>query len=73
MKLQDVRDTIRDAFRLWSNATQLNFTEVMHGGADIMILFASRYHQDGYPFDGKGQRGSSSSSLLLYGHRVHTQ
>ena len=54
MELQKVRETIRDAFTLWSDATQLQFIEVMHGNADIMIQFASRYHQDGYPFDGKG-------------------
>ncbi|XP_076453350.1 matrix metalloproteinase-17-like [Babylonia areolata] len=52
--LQMVRDVIRDAFALWSNATQLQFIEVMYGNADLMIKFASRYHQDGYPFDGKG-------------------
>lgn len=54
MDITKVRETIRDAFTLWSNATQLLFTEVMYGNADIMIQFASRYHQDGYPFDGKG-------------------
>ncbi|KAL8615295.1 hypothetical protein ACOMHN_051787 [Nucella lapillus] len=54
IQLHVVRDIIRDAFTLWSNATQLQFIEVMYGNADIMIKFASKYHQDGYPFDGKG-------------------
>ncbi|XP_076435195.1 matrix metalloproteinase-17-like isoform X2 [Babylonia areolata] len=50
----EVRRTMMDAFKLWSSATRLQFREVASGEADIMIQFASRYHRDGYPFDGKG-------------------
>lgn len=60
MEIPVTRDTIMSAFKVWSDATQLTFTEVKAGSnADILIQFASRYHQDGYPFDGKG------SSLVL--------
>ncbi|KAH9503874.1 Matrix metalloproteinase-14 [Bulinus truncatus] len=48
------RQLISDAFRVWSDATPLSFTEVSDHSADIMIQFASQYHSDGYPFDGKG-------------------
>lgn len=55
MEIPVTRDTIMSAFKVWSDATQLTFTEVKAGSnADILIQFASRYHQDGYPFDGKG-------------------
>ncbi|XP_041347999.1 matrix metalloproteinase-2-like [Gigantopelta aegis] len=54
MPMRDIRTVIYDAFKVWSDATMLTFSEVMYGNADIMIQFASRYHQDGYPFDGKG-------------------
>ncbi|XP_071094306.1 matrix metalloproteinase-17-like [Haliotis cracherodii] len=54
MRPEQVQTVIHSAFKVWSEATLLTFTEVMHGDADIMIQFASRYHQDGYPFDGKG-------------------
>nr|BBE38633.1 matrix metalloproteinase [Pinctada fucata] len=49
-----VRKALLDAFQVWSTVTKLTFTESMHGDADIMIQFASGYHKDGYPFDGKG-------------------
>uniref|UniRef100_A0A2C9LXL6 Peptidase metallopeptidase domain-containing protein n=1 Tax=Biomphalaria glabrata TaxID=6526 RepID=A0A2C9LXL6_BIOGL len=48
------RQLISDAFRVWSDATPLSFKEVVDSSADIMIQFASQYHSDGYPFDGKG-------------------
>ncbi|XP_048752596.2 matrix metalloproteinase-17-like isoform X2 [Ostrea edulis] len=51
---QEVRRVIADAFKVWSDVTDLTFTEVMNTKADIMIKFASKYHKDGYPFDGKG-------------------
>lgn len=51
---QEVRRVLADAFKVWSDVTDLTFTEVMNTEADIMIKFASRYHKDGYPFDGKG-------------------
>lgn len=54
MSRSKTREVIRDAFTLWSDSTQLEFTEATSGEADIMIQFASSYHQDGYPFDGKG-------------------
>ena len=48
------RSVIRDAFLMWSNHTPLQFLEVKDGDADILIQFASRFHHDGSPFDGKG-------------------
>ncbi|KAK3609338.1 hypothetical protein CHS0354_024880 [Potamilus streckersoni] len=53
----EVRKAIIDAFKVWSDVTQLTFTEIVHGQveADILIQFARSYHHDGYPFDGKGQ------------------
>ncbi|GFO32799.1 matrix metalloproteinase [Plakobranchus ocellatus] len=48
------RKLISDAFMVWSEHTPLSFTEVRHNKADINILFASKYHSDGYPFDGQG-------------------
>lgn len=54
LQWQDVRRVIADAFKVWSDVTDLTFTEVMNTDADIMIKFARKYHKDGYPFDGKG-------------------
>lgn len=48
------RQLIVEALRVWSDATPLSFTEVRDYNADILIMFASQYHSDGYPFDGKG-------------------
>lgn len=54
LHIEKVRKAIYDAFTVWSDATDLTFTETTASYADIMIKFASGYHQDGYPFDGKG-------------------
>lgn len=51
-----VRRAITEAFKVWEGVTDLRFTEVGGGDADIIIQFARLYHQDGYPFDGKGMR-----------------
>ncbi|XP_037679528.1 stromelysin-3 [Choloepus didactylus] len=51
---QQVRQTMAEAFRVWSDVTPLTFTEVHEGRADIMIDFASYSHGDDLPFDGPG-------------------
>lgn len=47
----DEQDAIRQAFQLWSDYTNLNFTEVT-SNPDINILWAVGNHGDGFPFDG---------------------
>ncbi|XP_033747762.1 matrix metalloproteinase-2-like isoform X2 [Pecten maximus] len=54
MAMKDVRQAIFEGFQVWSDVTDLTFSEVPSGNADIMIKFANGYHKDGYPFDGKG-------------------
>ena len=49
-----VRDTMRKAFKKWSDVTNLNFKEITTGTPDIWVRFARGYHQDPYPFDGQG-------------------
>ncbi|NXW43406.1 MMP9 protein, partial [Nyctiprogne leucopyga] len=48
-----IDDAFKRAFRVWSDVTPLTFTQIHSGEADIMIMFGSREHGDGYPFDGK--------------------
>lgn len=48
----DVEAAIEKAFEVWSNASQLTFTKVSQGEADINIAFAQRAHGDNSPFDG---------------------
>ncbi|NXX14825.1 MMP9 protein, partial [Podargus strigoides] len=48
-----IDDAFKRAFQLWSNVTPLTFTQIYSGEADIMIMFGSQEHGDGYPFDGK--------------------
>lgn len=49
-----VRREISNAFKIWSDASKLTFTEVSSEDADIVVSFNRRYHGDGYPFDGQG-------------------
>ncbi|NXJ89679.1 MMP9 protein, partial [Corythaixoides concolor] len=48
-----IDDAFKRAFKVWSDVTPLTFTQIHSGEADIMIMFGSREHGDGYPFDGK--------------------
>jgi len=50
----EIRHALFRAFSVWSDVTTLKFDEVQSGPADIQIEFASGYHHDGYPFDGRG-------------------
>lgn len=47
----DERDAIRQAFQLWADYANLNFTEVASNG-DIRISWQVGNHGDGNPFDG---------------------
>ena len=71
--------TIADAFDMWSNHTQLKFTQVTDAskGADILIKFVKGIHEDAYPFDGTGgtlahayyphnNAGKWSTSIFFY-------
>lgn len=55
LPVEKTRRALVDAFKVWSGAAKLSFTEVRSRTADILIQFESRYHQDGYPFDGNGK------------------
>ncbi|KAK2121255.1 Stromelysin-3 [Saguinus oedipus] len=51
---EQVRQTMAEALRVWSDVTPLTFTEVHEGRADIMIDFTRYWHGDNLPFDGPG-------------------
>ncbi|CDW59215.1 matrix metalloproteinase 17 [Trichuris trichiura] len=46
------RRAVFDALSVWSEASDLTFTETQDDQADILIEFLSGDHGDGYPFDG---------------------
>uniref|UniRef100_A0A182PKF5 Peptidase metallopeptidase domain-containing protein n=1 Tax=Anopheles epiroticus TaxID=199890 RepID=A0A182PKF5_9DIPT len=50
-----VRRILHEALDLWSQHANINFREVYSTDADIQVLFARRFHGDGYNFDGPGK------------------
>ncbi|KAG7492136.1 hypothetical protein MATL_G00011310 [Megalops atlanticus] len=53
-----VEPILAQAFKVWSDVTPLHF-QFIHGGGteeggDIRVSFSQSFHDDGYPFDGKG-------------------
>ncbi|ODN04391.1 Matrix metalloproteinase-16, partial [Orchesella cincta] len=54
---RDIIEELARAFNVWSKSTILRFTRLSQeqaDDADIRIVFSKGYHDDGYPFDGKG-------------------
>ncbi|MFH4982558.1 hypothetical protein AB6A40_009267 [Gnathostoma spinigerum] len=45
---------LQNAFKLWGQVTNLQFTESSRPESDITVLFVASYHGDRYPFDGPG-------------------
>ncbi|XP_052422620.1 collagenase 3-like isoform X1 [Carassius gibelio] len=52
MSKAEVDDSMEKALQVWAKVTPVKFTRIYSGAADIMISFGTRYHGDGYPFDG---------------------
>uniref|UniRef100_A0A4Y0BI06 ZnMc domain-containing protein n=2 Tax=Anopheles funestus TaxID=62324 RepID=A0A4Y0BI06_ANOFN len=50
-----VRRILHEALDLWSQHANINFREVYSTDADIQVLFARKFHGDGYNFDGRGK------------------
>ncbi|XP_038210086.1 matrix metalloproteinase-2-like [Zerene cesonia] len=48
------RSVLARALDVWEQASRLTFTEVNSDDADIVVSFAKRFHDDAYPFDGRG-------------------
>ena len=49
---EEERQAVRDALKLWSDATPLTFSEVAAENAEIKISWATGSHGDAFPFDG---------------------
>ncbi|XP_051509984.1 stromelysin-3-like [Myxocyprinus asiaticus] len=54
MSEDKVRRVLQEALKVWSDVTQLTFTEVNNQEADIVIDFTRYWHGDNLPFDGPG-------------------
>ena len=55
MSQQQVRTSVENALKVWSDVTPLTFREISsRNTADIEISFVPREHGDGYVFDGPG-------------------
>lgn len=54
--LSSINIAFRTAFLIWSSVTPLTFTEAENKSqADMVISFEDYYHNDFFPFDGKGK------------------
>lgn len=49
-----VKKNVAQAFKMWSDVSQLVFDEVTSGSSDLKLRFSAKNHGDGEPFDGKG-------------------
>uniref|UniRef100_A0A1I7VPZ4 ZnMc domain-containing protein n=1 Tax=Loa loa TaxID=7209 RepID=A0A1I7VPZ4_LOALO len=55
VKLKEYVDAaLRKAVKLWEDVIDVKFIEWPHTKANIEVIFATFYHGDKYPFDGKG-------------------
>lgn len=54
LKRNLVDDAFKSAFKIWSDVTNLNFTQNKKNIGDIEIKFAKGFHGDQYTFDGPG-------------------
>ena len=70
LRQYEIRSEIARAFRVWSAVTPLTFKEVA-SNADIVILFATGDHGDGFTFD--GPRGVQAHAHMPYngGRQAH--
>ncbi|XP_058056732.1 matrix metalloproteinase-2-like [Anopheles bellator] len=50
-----VRRILHEALDLWARHANINFREVYSSEADLQVLFARKFHGDGYSFDGPGK------------------
>ncbi|XP_071949218.1 matrix metalloproteinase-21-like [Antedon mediterranea] len=69
--LDGVRDTMKDAFRMWAEITPLIFVENLYGdvlNVDIGITFTSGPHSDGHPF----AQDDGSLNPTVYSHVIDT-
>jgi hypothetical protein len=61
------RNAIQTAFNTWAEVSPLTFREVGPGQqADINIKFAAGYHDDPWPFDGKGLLISTKALIIPF-------
>ena len=49
-----VRRIMYYALQKWSDAANINFKESQSDDADFLVSFRSSYHNDPWPFDGRG-------------------
>lgn len=50
-----VRRILYEALDLWSRHANISFRETYSTEADIQVMFARKFHGDGYNFDGPGK------------------
>lgn len=63
---EDERQAVRDAMKLWSDATPVTFSEVASANAEIKISWAIGNHGDALPFDGEGGGGINVLAHAFY-------
>ncbi len=67
---REVDSEVKRALEVWSEFTDLTFTEKSSGRVHIDIRFEKREHGDGDPFDGQVRRNISKSTIPYAPHIV---